>query len=165
MIMHCSRDWSCTDHVTNHALIIWLSCTHYVAIVHWSRGWSYWSRDWSCTDHVYIMHWSHDCPCSEHVDDHTLIMWQIMQWSRGYHALIKWLIILCYWNWSCNDHVATMYWSGEWSCTDHLIDHALISWLIMHCTRDWSCTDHMTHHALISWLSCTAHVADHAMIT
>ena len=33
MIMHCSRDWSCTDHVTDHAPITWL-------IMHWSRNWS-----------------------------------------------------------------------------------------------------------------------------
>ena len=29
--MHWSRDWSCTDHVTDHALIMWM-------IMHWSRG-------------------------------------------------------------------------------------------------------------------------------
>src|SRR5574342_791220 len=29
--MHRSRDWSCTDHVTDHALITWLSCTAHVA--------------------------------------------------------------------------------------------------------------------------------------
>ena len=33
-----SRDWSCTDHVNDHALFTWLIM--------------YWSRDWSCTDHV-----------------------------------------------------------------------------------------------------------------
>ena len=36
--MHWSRNWSCTNHVPDHALIAWL-------IIHWSR-------DWSCTDHV-----------------------------------------------------------------------------------------------------------------
>ena len=38
LIMHWSRNWSCTFHLADHALITWL-------IIHWSR-------DWSCTDHV-----------------------------------------------------------------------------------------------------------------
>src|SRR5574337_581177 len=29
--MYCSRSWSYTAHVTDHALITWLSCTEYVA--------------------------------------------------------------------------------------------------------------------------------------
>ena len=33
------RDWSCTDHVADHALLTWL-------IMHWSS-------DWSCADHVW----------------------------------------------------------------------------------------------------------------
>ena len=39
--MHWSRDWSCTDHVTDHAQITWLIMQ--------------WSRDWSCSDHVAII--------------------------------------------------------------------------------------------------------------
>ena len=31
LIMHWSRGWSCTDHVTDHALITWLSCTDHLA--------------------------------------------------------------------------------------------------------------------------------------
>ena len=46
MIMHCSRDWSCTDHVTDHASITWL-------IMHWSRNWSCTYLKWaSCKQHM-----------------------------------------------------------------------------------------------------------------
>ena len=83
LIMHWSRDWSCTDHV---------------AIMHCSRGWSgndhiattYWSRTWLCTDHVTVR---------------ALITWLIMPWSRGYNALITWRIIHCSRAWSWTDHV------------------------------------------------------------
>ena len=143
--MHWSRDWPCTDHVTDHAVISWLSCTESLAvhtlitwlIMHWSSGYHALITWLSCTDHVV---------------DQTLIMWQIMQLSRGYHALIKWLIILCSWNWSCNDHVATMYWSRDWSCTDHVNDHALFTWLIMNWSRG--------SNSLITWISCTDCVPD-----
>ena len=59
--MHCSRDWSCTDHVTDHAPITWLimhrsrtwSCTYHLAD-HALNTWLiiHCSRNWSCTDHV-----------------------------------------------------------------------------------------------------------------
>ena len=29
-----SMKWSCTDHVTTHEVITWLSCTDYVDILH-----------------------------------------------------------------------------------------------------------------------------------
>ena len=60
-----------------------------------------------------------------------------MHWSRGYHALITWLMTHVSRDWSCNDHVANMYWSRDWSCNGNVIDHALITWLIMHWSRDW----------------------------
>ena len=44
-IMHWSPGWSCTDHVTDHALITWLSCTDNLAghtLITWL----------SCTDHL-----------------------------------------------------------------------------------------------------------------
>ena len=78
-----------------------------------SRGWQAgimhlsWqlSSRWADTNHAATMYWSHDWSCTDHVDDHTLIMWQIMHWSRGWsctdtvteHGLITWL--------SCSDHV------------------------------------------------------------
>ena len=92
------------DHVINPALITWL-------IMHWSRGWSHMYHVtvhalimWlSCTDHVAIMHWS----CSYH----ALITWLITQWSRSYHVLVMWLIMHWSRNWFCTDHVALMHWS------------------------------------------------------
>ena len=119
----------------------------------------------------------------------------ILHWSRGYHALIMWLITHVSRDWSCTDHVAIMHWSrgyhalitwlimqwsrcyhalvtwlimhcsGNWSCTDHVTDHAQITWLIMHRSRDWSCTDHV---AIMHWsrdCACTDDVADRALIT
>ena len=80
---------------------------------------------------------------------------------------------------SCNDHVATIYWSRDWSCTDHVNDHALFPRLIMYWSRDWSRTDHVAimlcsrgwscsdHVATMYWSrewSCTDHVIDHALI-
>ena len=82
-----------------------------------------------------------------------------MHTSRGYHALLTWLVM----QWSRS----TIYWSRDWSCTDHVNDHALLTWLIMQClcsyhilvtwlimhwSRNWSCTGHVAHHALITWL-------------
>ena len=136
LIMHWSRDWSCTDHVaimhwsrSYHALITWLitqwSRSYHVLvmwlILHLLRNWScpdhvadkaliMWL---SCTDHVAIMHWSRDWSCTDHVIDPALITWlsctdhvAIMHWSRGYHALITWLIT----QWSRSNHV----WSCDW---------------------------------------------------
>ena len=49
--MHWSRDWSCTDHVTDHAQITWL-------IMHWSRGYHSLLRwlimQWSRSYHVLV---------------------------------------------------------------------------------------------------------------
>ena len=116
LIMHRSRKWSCTVHVTDHVLITWL-------IMHRSRG-------WSCTDHVTdhaLITW---LSCTDHVADHAQITCLTMHWSRGWsytahvtdHALIMWL-----------------------SCTDHVTDHAQITCLTMHwsrgyhaCSRNWS---------------------------
>ena len=46
-----------TAHVTDHALITWLSCTEYVA-EHALFTWliTHLSRDITCTDHVALMH-------------------------------------------------------------------------------------------------------------
>ena len=126
IIMHCSRDWSCTDHVNNHEVITWLSCT----------------------DHVDIMHWS--------VADHTRITWLIMHWSRGYHALITWLSCtdhetdhaLITWL-SCTAHVADHAMITQLPCSGHMTDHALITQLIMHSSPGLSCIDHVTDHVLI----------------
>ena len=67
--MHCSHDWSCTDHVTDHALITWLSCTDHVA-EHALFTWliTHLSRDISCNDHVARMHWSRGWSCTDHVN-------------------------------------------------------------------------------------------------
>ena len=59
LIMHWSRNWSCTDHGAGHALMTWL-------IMQWSRSYRvpvtwliiHLSADWSCTDQVAIMHWT-----------------------------------------------------------------------------------------------------------
>ena len=60
--MHCSRGWSYTDHMIDHALITWISCTNHV------------------TDHALITWLS----CTDHVADHALVMWLIMHWSRAW---------------------------------------------------------------------------------
>ena len=69
--MHCSRDWSCTDHVTDHAPITWL-------IMHWSRNWS---GTYHLPDHALItwliIHWSRDWSCTDHIIDPALITWLI----------------------------------------------------------------------------------------
>ena len=74
LIIHSSRDWSCTDHdaimhwlhdstctdlVTDHTLITWL-------IMHWSR-------DWSCTDHVTDLALITWLSCTSHVADHAMV--------------------------------------------------------------------------------------------
>ena len=48
---------SYTAHVSDHALITWLSCTEYVA-EHALFTWliTHLSRDITCTDHVALMH-------------------------------------------------------------------------------------------------------------
>ena len=54
MVIHWSRSWSCTDNVTDHALITWLSCTTHVAehalmtwlFGHWSRVYHAVISDW-----------------------------------------------------------------------------------------------------------------------
>ena len=135
-IMHWSRGWSGTDHVTNHAVITSLSCND-LEIAHALIIWmiTHWSRDRSCTEHVTdhaLITW---LSCTNHVADLEQISWLIMQWSRRYHALISRL---------------RMHWSYGWSHTDHVTDHALNTWLIMHWSRDCTCTDHVTEHALIT---------------
>ena len=92
-----------SDIMTDHALVMWLSCTDHVAdrtlilwlIMHWSRGWS----------------------CTDHVTDHALIPCLMMHWSRA---------------WSCTDHVADHALITWLSYTDHVPDHALFTCLIMH---------------------------------
>ena len=110
--------------------------------MHWSRGWSY----------------------TDHVPGHAQIPWLIMNWSRGYHALITWLII--HWSraWSSTDHVTNHELITWQSCTDHVnimnwlrACHAQITWLIMNWSRRF--------HALITWISRTDHVVDHTPIT
>jgi len=68
LTMHWSRGWSYTAHVTDHALITWLSCTEYVA-EHALFTWliTHLSRDITCTDHVALMHWSRGWSYSAHV--------------------------------------------------------------------------------------------------
>ena len=172
--MHWSRGWSCTDHVTDHALITWL-------IMHWSRGYHalmtwlimHLSYDWSCPDHVAILHsslgWSYThlgtdralikvLSCIDYMTPHALITWMIIHWSCDRHCSDHVAIMHCSRGWSCTVHVATMYWSRDWSCSDHVFDNALITWLIMHWSRGWSCTDTVTEHGLITWLSCSDHV-------
>ena len=51
LIMHWWRNWSCTDHVADHALITWLSCTDHLA------------------GHAMIT----QLPCTGHVTDHALM--------------------------------------------------------------------------------------------
>ena len=53
----------------------------------------------------------------------------ILHWSRGYHALIMWLITHVSRDWSCTDHVAILHWSRGY--------HALITWLIMQWSRSY----------------------------
>ena len=85
-IMHWSRGWSYTDHVTDHAQITWLSCTDYL-IVHAINTWM-------------IMHLSRGWSCTNHIADHELITWLSMQWSRVGMVLIMWLIM----SWSRGYH-------------------------------------------------------------
>ena len=132
LIMHWSRDWSCTDHIIDPALITWL-------IMHWSR-------DGSCTDHVAIMHWSLGWLYTDHVPCHAqmtwLITWLIMHWSSGYHALITWL--------TCTDLVVDirlftcliMHRSRGWSYTADVAVHALITCL--------SCSAHLADPPMIT---------------
>ena len=77
LIILSSVDWSYTDHVTDHALIYhvlvtWLSCTEYVA-EHALFRWliTHLSRDITCTDHVALMHWSRGWSYTAHVSDHA----------------------------------------------------------------------------------------------
>ena len=88
LIIHWSRDWSCTDPMTVHTLITWL-------IMHWSSGhhalitWlSYTDYVTSCTDQVAIMHWSRDCACTDHINDYALITWLSCTDHLSAHALI-----------------------------------------------------------------------------
>ena len=178
--MHWSRGWSCTDHVTDHALITWL-------IMHWSRG-------YHALITWLVIHGSCAWSCTDYMTDHALNTWLIMHWSRGYHALLTWLIM----QWSCSYDVPVRWLIihplGDGPCTDHVADHTLISCLVMHRSRDkswtyhiaimkwspgWKCTDHVADHAVIPWLSMnwshdyhvvitwlngSDHVTDHALI-
>ena len=81
--------------------------------MHWTRGWSY----------------------TDHVSSHALITWLHMhwarnyrQWSGGYHALIKCLIMQCSCESGYTNDVAIMHWSRVY--------HALNTWLIIN----WSAT-------------------------
>ena len=142
LIIHWPRDSACPDHVTDHALISWLSCTDHVAhhaLITWLI--MHWSRCVSCTDHMTVHELITWILYTDQVTDHVLITWLIMHWSRGYHALITWLII---------------HWSLDWSCTDHVSDHALLTWLIMslimHWSRACSCTWRVHDHSRDQWM-------------
>ena len=65
LIIHLSSNCPCTDLVTNHALITWLSCT----------------------DHVSIMHWSRDCTWTDHVPVHALFPWLSCNDQLANHTL------------------------------------------------------------------------------
>ena len=142
LITHVSRDWSCTDHVNNHEVITWLSCT----------------------DHVDIMHWWRACACTDDVADRALITWLIMHWSRVYQAMISdWqaLIMGLCTHWSRGYHALItwlrMHWWRGWSGTDNLIGHAVITWLVVHWSR--------VSHTVITWLRGADHVTVPSMIT
>ena len=102
-------------------------------------------RDWSCRGHVAIMDWSRGWSYTDHVTDHALITCLIMNWALAWsctyhvahHALNSQLIIP---------------WSQSWSYTDYVTVHALITWLILHCSCGWSCTDYLVDHTLITLL-------------
>ena len=72
---------------------------------------------------------------------HALLTWLVMQCSRSYHVLVTWLIMLR---------------SRKWSCTVQLTDHVLITWLLMHRSslppRRHQATQVLIQHFCFEWL-------------
>ena len=69
--MHWSRDWSCTDHVTDHAQITWL-------IMHWSRVYhtllTWLIMQWSRSYHVLVT-WLHKQKLFDVLDKFWVVSW------------------------------------------------------------------------------------------
>ena len=72
-ITYAEINWSCTDHVTAHALMTWL-------FGHWSRVYQAVISDWQAL--------IRDCARTDQVADQELTTWPRMQWSRGWSP--KW---------------------------------------------------------------------------
>src|SRR5574340_470522 len=132
LITHVSRDCSCTDHVNNHEVITWLSCTDHEIGRHTSELQS--PKDLVCRlllekkkKNIFFFFFflmirrpprSTLFPyttlfrsCTDHVNNHEVITWL-----------------------SCTDHVDIMHLSCGLSHTYHLNEHGLVKWV--------TCSDH-----------------------